>query len=185
MEDEKIIQLFNARSERAIPELDQKYGKLCRSIANNILHSKEDMEECVNDTYLGVWNKIPPEHPNPLIAFVCRIVRNISIARYKYNTAQKRNTLYDICLDELEECVSSSGGTEEQFDSSQLAGYIDEFLDKLDQTNRIIFVQRYWFFSDFGSIADKTGLSEGNIRVRLSRTRNKLKEYLKSKGVQL
>lgn len=185
MEDEEIIQLFNARSERAIPELDQKYGKLCRSVSNGILHCYEDVEECVNDTYLGVWSKIPPENPSPLIAFVCRIVRNISIAKYKYNTAKKRNSIYDVCLDELEECVSSSSGTEEQFDSSQLAGYIDEFLDKLDQTNRIIFVQRYWFFSDFGSIANKTGLSEGNIRVRLSRTRNKLKEYLKSKGVQI
>lgn len=185
MEDEEIIQLFNARSERAIPELDIKYGKLCRSVSNGILHCYEDVEECVNDTYLGVWNKIPPERPNPLIAFVCRIVRNISIAKHKYNTAKKRNSVYDVCLDELEECISSSSNTEEQFDNSLLSGFIDEFLDTLDLTNRVIFVQRYWFFSEFGSIAAQTGLSEGNIRVRISRTRKKLKEYLKSKGVQL
>ena len=185
MEDEEIIQLFNERSEQAISELDLKYGKLCRSISNGILHCYEDVEECVNDTYLGVWNRIPPEHPNPLIAFICRIVRNISIAKYKYSTAKKRNSIYDVCLDELEECIESPSNTEEQFDSSLLSGYIDEFLDSIDFTYRVIFVQRYWFFSDFSSIAAKTGLSEGNVRVRISRIRKKLKDYLKLKGVQL
>ncbi len=185
MDDEEIIELFNLRSERAIPELDKKYGKLCRSISNGILHCNEDVDECINDTYLGVWNEIPPEHPNPLISFVCKIVRNISIAKYKYNTAKKRNSIYDVCLDELEECISSSSNTEEQYDNKLLTNYIDEFLDTLDLTNRVIFVQRYWYFSEFSSISAQTGLSEGNIRVRISRTRKRLKDYLISKGVQL
>ena len=98
MEDEKIIELFFARSETAIRELDSKYGKVCYSISYNILNNNLDAEECVNDAYLGTWNAIPPQRPNPLLAFVCKIVRNISIMRHRTNTAMKRNSSYDIAM---------------------------------------------------------------------------------------
>ena len=102
MEDSKIIELFFARSEQAISELASKYGKLCLKIAKNILSNTSDAEECVNDTYLGAWNSIPPAKPDPLQAYICRIVRNISIMKYHSNTAAKRNSFYSSALDELE-----------------------------------------------------------------------------------
>ena len=108
MEDERIIELFFARSEQAIKELDSKYGKVCYSISYNILNNNLDAEECVNDAYLGTWNAIPPQKPNPLLAFVCKIVRNISIMRHRTNTAMKRNSSYDIAMSEIEHCIAAS-----------------------------------------------------------------------------
>ena len=106
MEDEKIIELFFDRSEQAIKEVDSKYGRTCHNISFNILHNELDAEECVNDAYLGAWNTIPPARPNPLLTFLCKIVRNISLKRYELNTAIKRNSTYDIAMDELEAMLS-------------------------------------------------------------------------------
>ena len=94
MEDSKIVELFYERSEQAIIELSRKYEKLCKKIAKNILGNNLDAEECVNDAYLGVWNTIPPQNPNPLITYVCKIVRNTAVKKYHNNTAIKRNTSY-------------------------------------------------------------------------------------------
>ena len=107
MDDSKIIALFFERSEQAITELSNKYGKLCMYVANNILGNQQDAEECVNDAYLGAWNTIPPQKPNPLQAYICRIARNIAITKYHTNTAVKRNSHYDIALEELEYCLFS------------------------------------------------------------------------------
>ena len=104
MDDSKIIDLFYERSEQAIIELSKKYGAVCTRVANNILNNRQDTEECVNDAYLGAWNTIPPHHPNPLLSYVCRIVRNLAVNRYHANTAAKRNSSYDVALDELENC---------------------------------------------------------------------------------
>lgn len=185
MDDEKIIELFNMRSEQAISELDNKYGKLCKSISYNILHCNEDVEECINDLYLGIWRKIPPEHPKPLSAFVLKTVRNISLTKYNYNKAKKRDSTYDVCLDELDYCVSALDTTGTEFDASVLTDCIDDFLETLDSTNRIIFVRRYWFFDDFSSISMRLGMSEVTVRVRLVRIRKKLKLYLELKGFNL
>lgn len=182
MDDEKIIELFNIRSEQALLELDSKYGKLCKSISFNILHCNEDVEECINDSYLGIWHKIPPAHPNPLAAFVCRIVKNISLTKYNRNKAKKRDSTYDICLDELGDCISTPNTVESEFNVSVLSNCIDDFLDTLNSTNRIIFIRRYWFFDDFSSISAQLGISEGSIRVRLARTREKMKLYLQAEG---
>ena len=107
MEDSKIIALFFARSEQAIAELSNKYGGLCLHVADNILGNRSDAEECVNDAYLGAWNTIPPQKPNPLQSYICKIVRNIAITRYHSNTAAKRNSHYDVALEELEYCLFS------------------------------------------------------------------------------
>lgn len=96
MEDSKIIELFFERSEQAIAELSYKYGGVCRKIAFNILNNLQDVEECVNDTYLGAWNSIPPQNPNPLVTYICKITRNIALKKYRYNTAKRRNGFYDI-----------------------------------------------------------------------------------------
>ena len=100
MDDSKIIELFYERSEQAIIELSKKYGTVCTKVAKNILNDVRDTEECVNDAYLGAWNTIPPQRPNPLLSYVCRIVRNLAIKKYHANTAVKRNSIYDVALDE-------------------------------------------------------------------------------------
>lgn len=183
MDDNKIIDLFFERSEKAISELSSKYGGICLKVATNVLRNRQDAEECVNDSYLSVWNAIPPKRPNPLLAFLCRIVRNISINRYEYNSAQKRNGIYDVCLDELQECISSDETVESEFSANELSRLIDEYLDTLDKTNRMVFVRRYWYMDSFKDISSMSGLSEGAVRTRLSRLRSGLKEFLESRGM--
>lgn len=183
MTDERIIELFFARSERGIEELDTKYGATCHRIAQNILGNKEDAEECVNDAYLGVWNSIPPKKPSLLSAFLFKILRNLSITRYHANTAQKRNSFYDIALDELEETISTEESIEKECSQKELTNAIEVFLDTLTRENRVIFVRRYWFSESYTEIAKRTGLTEKNISVRLTRIREKMKEYLSERGI--
>ncbi|MBQ8232399.1 MAG: sigma-70 family RNA polymerase sigma factor [Lachnospiraceae bacterium] len=183
MEDERIIQLFFARSESAIGELHNKYGKTCHKLSANILRNIQDAEECVNDAYLGVWNTVPPTHPNPLLTYVCRIVRNLSIKRYRSNTAMKRNSTYDVAISELEGCLASDRTVEEEVDAKELKGMLNAFLDSLSRENRVIFVRRYWFSETYEQIAKRVGLSEKNVSVRLTRIRKQLREYLEERGV--
>ena len=119
MDDSKIIDLFYARSEQAIMELSTKYGAVCSKVAKNILNNSHDAEECVNDAYLGAWNTIPPQNPNPLLTYICRIVRNLSIMKYHSNTAIKRNSFYDAALDELEDCLASSETVEDKLTAKE------------------------------------------------------------------
>lgn len=182
MEDSRIIELFYARSEQAIKELSKKYGALCTHVARNILNSRQDAEECVNDAYLGAWNTIPPENPNPLRTYICRIVRNLSIMRYHSNTAKKRNSYYDAALDELEDCITSASSVEDEISVRELSRLLDAFLDNLDVENRVIFVRRYWYSDSVSEIAEKLGVSSNNISVRLSRIRSKLKKILEKEG---
>lgn len=185
MDDSQIIELFFERSEQAIIELSNKYGTLCTHIANNILGSKQDAEECVNDAYLGVWNSIPPQRPNPLKSFVCRIVRNLAIKRYHSNTAIKRNSFYDVALDELDNCFPASDSTDEEFNAKETAHIIDNFLESLDAESRIMFIRRYWYSDSVSDIAKALHRSNHSVSVNLSRTRGKLKKYLVMKGVSL
>ena len=185
MDDSRIIELFYERSEQAIVELSQKYGDTCFKIAVNILKSKSDAEECVNDAYLGAWNTIPPQNPNPLLAYICRIVRNISIKRYHHNTAKKRNSYYDVALDELENCLSSGENAQDELDAKELTALLDTFLARLDKINRNMFIRRYWFSDSISDIATTFKMNSRAVTIRLSRTRKKLKHYLSKKGVAL
>lgn len=185
MDDWKIIELFYDRSEQAIIELSNKYGAICSKIAFNILNNRQDTEECVNDAYLGTWNTIPPQNPNPLLSYVCRIVRNLAIKKYRANTAIKRNSIYDIALDELENCFPSINSVEDHFNATDTAHIIDKFLETLDKKNRIIFVRRYWYSDSISDIAKLFHTNNHNISVRLSRTREKLKKFLIQEGVSL
>ena len=184
MDDEKIIELFFERSEKAISELSSKYGGIVMKIAKNVLHNRQEADECVNDTYFGVWNAIPPQRPNSLLAFVCRIARNISLNRYEYNSSQKRNGA-NVCFDELSECITLGETVESRYDADELSRLIDEYLDTLDKTNRMIFVRRYWYMDEYKDIASAAGMGEGAVRTRLSRLRKKLREFLESRGVML
>lgn len=185
MNDERIIELFFERSEQAIKELDVKYGRVCHTVSYNILNNRQDAEECVNDAYLGTWNAIPPAKPNPLLAFVCKIVRNISLKRYEHNTATKRNSHYDVVLEELEDCLTSSTTIEEEIAERELTRIIESFLDSLSKENCVIFLRRYWFSDTYSDIAKQVGLTEKNISVRLTRIRKELREYLFEREVLL
>ncbi len=178
VEDEKIIELFFARSEQAIKELDCKYGKTCHKLSYNILHNNLDAEECVNDAYLGTWNAIPPQRPNPLLTFLCKIVRNLSVMRHHANTAMKRNSIYDVALEEIEDCLSSPVTVEKELEIKELARIIESFLDTLTEENRVIFMRRYWFSDSYADIAERVGLTEKNVSVRLTRTRKQMRDYL-------
>lgn len=185
MDDTRIIELFFERSDKAVSELSAKYGKLVRKIAENTLHNREDAEECVNDTYLGVWEAIPPQRPDSLLAFVCRIARNISINRYRRDSSRKRGGNYDVCFEELQECISSNETAESRYEAGELSSLIDEFLDTLDKKNRMLFVRRYYYMDPFSDIASAAGIGEGAVRTRLSRLRGRLKKFLESRGVDV
>lgn len=185
MEDREIIELFFERSEQAIRELSKKYGTVCSRIAFNILNNQQDAEECVNDAYLGMWNSIPPQNPNPLLSYLCRIVRNLAIKKYHFKTAAKRNSIYDVALDELENCFPSSVSVEDEYHAIETARIIDNFLETLSKENRILFVRRYWYADSIDDLAKLFQTSGHNISVRLSRMRGKLKKYLIREGVSL
>ena len=183
MVDEKIIELFFERSEQAIKEVDAKYGRVCQNISYNILFDRMDAEECVNDVYLGAWNAIPPARPNPLLTYLCKIVRNLSLKRYYMKEAIKRNSTYDVAMEELEACLSSPNTVEAEVEAKELARIIESFLDTLSVENRVIFLRRYWFSDTYSDIAQRVGLTEKNVSVRLTRTRSKMREYLLERGV--
>ena len=183
MEDKRIVELFWQRSDDAVAETQRVYGKQLTALALRVLGSAQDAEECVNDAYLGTWNAIPPQRPNPLLAFVCVLVRRYSIMRYRANTAKKRNSLYDVAVSELEHCLKSADDVEKEVEMKELARVIEEFLDTLSPKNRIVFMSRYWFTDSYERIAARTGLSEKNVSVRLVRIRKQLREYLAERGI--
>ena len=181
MEDEQILELLWNRIDSAIDALAVKFGKLLYRIALNILNSHPDAEESVNDTYLAIWNAIPPQRPDPLTGFVCRVGRNTALKRLRLNTAQKRNSAYDLSLDELSNCIPDSA-SEETLNARELGYAIDRFLEEQTATNRIIFLRRYWFGDNVGTIAKLMGIRENAVSARLNRTRTALKAYLIKEG---
>lgn len=185
MDDSRMIELLFERNEAALAELERKYGAACYSVARNILGNDADAEECVNDSYLGVWNSIPPHRPRQLLPYVCRIVRNLAIKKYHQNTAQKRNSFYDVALDELSDCLFASDSPETDAAARQTGEYINAFLGTLDVLSRVIFVRRYWFSDSPEAIARRVGKSKNFVAVRLTRTRQKLREYLKERGIDV
>ena len=181
MEDREIIRLFWDRSELAISALAEKYGALVLRIAGNIVSSWEDAEECRNDTYLGVWNEIPPKEPDPLCAFVCRIARNISLKRFRFSRAGKRDRSRELPISELENCLFGPSA-EMECSARELGRAIDRFLDTVDPVSRVIFLRRYWFSDPVGDIAAELGLEPNHVSVKLSRTRDKLRRQLQKEG---
>ena len=178
IDDEKIIEMFFERSEQGIRELDIKYGRICHNLSYNIVNSRQDTEECVNDAYLGAWNAIPPVHPNPLLSYIVKIVRNISLKIYWRKEAAKRSGHYTIALEEIEGYIADPKTVEDEIEARELARIIEEFLNTLTLENRVIFMRRYWFADSYKDIAEFIGLSEKNISVRLTRIREKMKQYL-------
>ncbi len=184
MTDEEIIALFFERSEQAIAELDKAHGGAVRRIASNILGNPEDAEECVSDTYLGVWHRIPPERPVPLRTYVCRIARNLAAKRRRDAAAQKRCG-YDLALDELAGIVPDRDGVEEAVAARELAGLINAFLDTLSYEDRFLFMRRYWYADPLGEAAAMAKMSYGAAAVRLHRVRERLRKHLLKEGVSV
>jgi RNA polymerase sigma factor (sigma-70 family) len=178
IDDEKIIDLFFKRDQQAIWELDIKYGKIFNNLSYNIVNSRQDAEECVNDAYLGAWNAIPPTKPNSLLSYIMKIVRNISLKSYWRKEAAKRSGHYTLALQEIESCIADLQTVEDEIEARELARIIEEFLDTLTLENRVIFMRRYWFADSYKDIAELVGLSEKNISVRLTRIREKMRQYL-------
>lgn len=185
MDDERMIELLFDRSEEALGALAEKYGARCKKLANNILGNDRDVEECVNDAYLGVWNTVPPKRPKSLPAYLLGIVRNCSVARYHANRAKKRNSFYDATLDELEECISSGNVVEEEILAGELARLLNAFLGTLKREDRALFVYRYWYLESVLELAKRFGMSGGLVSVRLSRIRDKLRKFLQEEGYLL
>ena len=181
MEDKHIIELLFARAESAIDALAAKFGKVLLRLALNILHSHQDAEECVNDTYLALWNQIPPERPDPLSAYTYRIGRNTALKKLRANTAQARNSTYDLSLDELADCIADDS-LWNTLDARELGRCIDRFLSEQSRENRAIFIKRYWYGDSIKQIAKDTGMREGTISVRLNRIRSALRYYLNKEG---
>lgn len=181
MEDKEIIRLLWDRIESALDALAKRFGQRLMATARNILGNFQDAEETVNDTYLAVWNSIPPKQPDPLAGFVYKIGRNLALKRFRDNTAVKRNGSYDLSLDELAGCIPSPA-LEETVEARELGLAIDAFLDTISRESRAIFLRRYWFGDSAKDIARHFGMTVGAVNVRLSRLRAQLKDYLIKEG---
>ena len=181
MEDRHILALLWERSEKAINALASKFGRRLYATALNILSVPEDAEEAVNDTYLAVWNAIPPANPDPLTAYVYRIGKNTAIKHLRHQTAAKRDSRYDLCLDELSQILPGPS-MEDTLDAKALGRCIDSFLSQLDPENRRLFIQRYWFGDSVRELSRRLHLSENTVSVRLHRIRSSLKAYLNKEG---
>ena len=185
MEDNSIIELYWNRDEQAIFETDRKYGKLCFRIADNILKRKEDSEECVNDTFLKVWNSIPDDRPKHFSAYLCMIAKRLALSKYRYNTAEKRNFESPLPFEELSEIVSGSNGCEDEAMLSELGESISRFLLGEKKLHRQIFVRRYWYYDSAETIAEAYHISPNTVWSILSRMRVRLKKQLQKEGYDL
>ena len=183
MTDTEIINLFYERSEQAIDELAKKHGSAVARVARNILGNEQDTEECINDTYLGTWNAIPPHRPNPLRTFVCKIARNLATKKYHSNTAAIRNSQYDLALDDLEEILADSNSVEEAYEEKELRAAINGFLATLNPSDRFLFMRRYWYSDPVKDIAKMAHSTTNSVTVRLFRIREKLRHYLVKEGL--
>ena len=177
MNDVDIIDLFWKRSETAITELSKKYDRLARSVAMNILHSKEDTDECMNDSYFGMWNTLPPERPQILSAFFTSVTRNNALKKFRYNSASKRCAI----MEELDDFSTSTPSPEEEINFA--ADLISDFLSKQDKVSRVLFMRRYYLGESVSAAAKAVGVTENYASVKLSRMRAKLKKELEEEGI--
>lgn len=184
MDDLMIINLYFERNEQAINETDAKYGKLCFGIANNVLADNEDAEECVNDTYLSVWNQIPPTRPNNFRSFLCKIVRNLSLKKLDYNYATKRNRNMTTSFLELENVLQNCI-IDDKLEYEELGKIISDFLWQEKEASRNVFIRKYYFFDSVSDIARRYSFTESKVKSMLYHSRNRLKEYLRKEGVEI
>ena len=183
MDDQKIVDLYWERSEEAIAQTQKKYGKYCYHIAYTILYSNEDAEECVNDTYLRAWGAMPPAKPNRLSTFLGKITRNLALDRWEKNHAQKRGGAIELALDELSECLPDpEASPAEAVSSGELRQALNSFVAGLEETDRKLFVGRYFHSYSPRELADAYGMKENALNQRLYRIRERLRKHLSERG---
>ncbi len=185
MDDQQIIALYWARNETAIRQTDIKYGPALHRISLNILSSREDSEECVNDTYLKAWNAMPPGRPDRLFAFLGRIIRNLSLNRFYENRARKRDCRLTVLLSELSDCIPAGQTVEEAFNETVLTGALVRWLEALSSDDRILFLSRYWFGDSVKELAAIRRTTPGKLAGKLFRLRNSLKLSLEKEEIFL
>lgn len=186
MEDYEIIELFFRRSEEAVTAASRKYGAYCRSVAANILPNREDVEECLNDTWLAAWDSIPPNRPEKLSVYLARIARNTALNRRKEQSAQKRGGgVVDAVLEELHEMIPCGSTVDEALDEIVLRDAINAFLRAQPKLKRTIFIRRYWAMEPVNDIAGALGLRRGQTATILYRLRRELKDHLEKEGITL
>ena len=181
MEDSQIIKLLWTRAEQALNALAAKFGKRLYKTAENILGNRPDAEEAVNDTYLALWNAIPPAQPNPLAPFVYKVGKNTALKHLRTRMAQKRDSHYDTALDELATILPGET-MDEVFDARELGRAIDRFLETLDRESRTLFLRRYWFGDSIKDLSKEFHITENTLSVRLYRIRDKLRIALTEEG---
>ncbi len=181
MQDKEIIELYFSRDEKAINETDAKYGKLCRQISYGILHNNEDSEECINSSYLKVWNAIPPNNPQNLCGYICKVVKNTALSLYEKMSRREENEIYT----ELDRIVNYNSSVEKKVESGRIAELINEFLTKEPQKSRTIFIARYYYNMPCMEIAEIMDVTENAIKLKLSRIRKKLADFLVRNGVEI
>ncbi len=183
MEDSAIVELYWQRAEQAIARTREKYEGLCLSLASRILRDRRDAEECVSETYLRIWNAIPPQRPTHLGAFAAKITRNLALDRYDYLRAGRRNADLELAFEELEECIPERGGVEDSANTAETAAAISRFLRAQPEKIRVAFVRRYWYGQSPAEVAKALGMSESALRSQLFRTRSKLREALREEEI--
>ena len=184
MEDYRIVDLYWERSERAIYETQAKYEKMLSGISLSLLHSEQDAEECVNDTYVSAWNQMPEDRPIYLGAYLSKIIRALSISKFRSRHRSKRGGFENLCA-ELDECVPDNCSIEEQYENGRLTELINRFLGELSEEKRAIFVRRYFYSDSVEAIAKRIGVSVPKVKITLYRMREDLRELLQKEAMPL
>ncbi len=184
MEDGAIIELYWQRSERAIEETRVKYGDYCYGISYRLLHSPEDAEECVSDTWHAAWNAMPPQRPQSLRAWLGRVVRNLSLGRWNRDHRRKRGGVAEL-LSELEDCIPSPDTAETRMEARELSRAIDDWLGGLDRAERRLFLRRYWYGIPLQDLAKEEGVAPAKLAQRMLRLRQSLRRALEKEGICL
>lgn len=184
-DDIRLIALFFARDEDAIVQTHKQYGTFCSRLARSFLTDSEDIEECVNETMLDVWNSIPPNRPKSFKSYIGRILRNNALSIYRRENAAKRSKAMTVSLSELETCIPSAESVEAQVETKELSAAIDAWLSTLRERDRMLFVRRYWYGDSVQALAAKAGISSNNMAQKLFGLRKRLKAYLEQRGTQI
>ena len=181
MDDLHIVSLYLKRDEQALKETDDKYRRLCFSIIKNILNDTEDCKECINDTYMAVWQSIPPNKPDNFKTYIAKIARNTALKRLEFNTADKRNTSMSVFLDEIDEIISDESVLS-NISAQEIGCIINKFLEREKEASRNVFVRRYWYFESIAEISAKYNFSESKVKSLLFHSRKRLEKLLRQEG---
>ena len=182
MEDSEIVELYWRRDESAVSETEEKYGALCRSVAQNILKSAQDAEECVNDALHQAWTAIPPQRPDRLGAWLGKVTRNLALNAWKRDRTRKRQGGMTALLDELAECVPGPVTVERELERKELAAAIDSWLRGRSKEDRTLFLRRYWYGQRVEQVAAQAGCSPNRLAQKMYRLRRSLKQTLEKEG---